>query len=68
MSKFDSSRSKRLQVTVGKSKLVDIRYAVFLSAVQYLGRSRSPGVLQTVELFWQTGHRSTWPGLCAQCS
>lgn len=68
MSKFDSSRSKRLQMTICKSNLVDIRYVVCLSVVQYLGRSRGPSVLQTVELFWQTGHRSTWPGLCAQCS
>lgn len=68
MSKCDSSRSKMLQVTVGKSKPVDIRYVVCLSVVLYLGRNCSPGVLQTAELFWQTGHQSTWPGLCAQCS
>lgn len=41
------------------------------SVVQYLGRlkwNHRHTVLETAELFWQTGHRSTWPGLCAQCS
>lgn len=39
--------------------------------LQYLGRLKwnlRRTVLETAELFWQTGHRSTWPGLCAQCS
>lgn len=52
-------------------KLVDITQVTHTSVLQYLDRSkwnRRLIVLQTADLFWHTGHRSTWPSLCAQCS
>lgn len=54
-----------------KCRHVDIRKVTHADGLQYLDRltwNHRLTVLETAELFWQTGHRSTWPGLCAQCS
>lgn len=74
MSRFDSSEvegSRTAAHILTNCKLVDIGKVTRSNVLQYLGRlkwNHRRTVLETAELFWQTGHRSTWPGLCAQCS
>ena len=45
-----------------------LRAYSFLRNLGRLQWNRNRTVLETAELFWQTGHRSTWPGLCVLCS
>lgn len=67
MSRFDSSEvesSRTAARILTICKLVDIGKVTRSNVLQYLGRlkwNHRRTVLETAELFWQTGHRSTWP-------